>query len=541
MKSKKELKDLLQDIQKVRIGVIGDFCIDAYWFLDESASEISVETRLPTRPVRRQRYSLGGAGNVVRNLLDLGAGRVCVYGVVGPDPFGHQMRQLLQGPRVDLQCLMTQTSDWDTHVYTKPYVQDKEQSRIDFGNFNTLSDPVAADMLARLEARLGDLDMVVINEQVMRGIHNSEFFRGLLGRLISRHPDRRFILDSRHFADCYEGAMHKINEHEAARRCGMRHGPGEPVPYDNACKAAETLWARFKRPVFVSRGARGALVCDEKGVQEVPGLLILGCTDAVGAGDSMLAGISAALAAGRDNLTAAILGNLVAGVTVRKLFITGTATPAEIMAIGEGLDENHRVEPASAPVRRGESGSNERARPDVPEIARRPVLGAPRRSPGPRSALKIERLHGDSFQGGQAWVRLSPPDAKEAENGVVEIRVKILVPSSNKGFVEIGAFDSPPNVFEKCAFRVRFYPDGRVKYFRDADIEIPGLKLRTDEWQDILICADTKRACFELTVGEQTAKDLPFADNSARRLQTLALCPNTKNGTLYVAGVTVNR
>lgn len=107
MKTKEELESLLQNLPKARIGVIGDFCIDAYWFIDEKASEVSVETGLRTRPVQRQRYTLGGAGNVVMNLLDLAVGKVAVYGVVGPDPFGYQMRQLLNEPRVDLGGLMT--------------------------------------------------------------------------------------------------------------------------------------------------------------------------------------------------------------------------------------------------------------------------------------------------------------------------------------------------------------------------------------------------------------------------------------------------
>ena len=57
--TRERLEELLQLIRSVRIGVIGDFCIDAYWMIDPSLSEISVETGLPTRAVRLQRYSAG--------------------------------------------------------------------------------------------------------------------------------------------------------------------------------------------------------------------------------------------------------------------------------------------------------------------------------------------------------------------------------------------------------------------------------------------------------------------------------------------------
>jgi phosphoglycolate phosphatase-like HAD superfamily hydrolase len=91
------------------------------------------------------------------------------------------------------------------------------------------------------------------------------------------------------------------------------------------------------------------LVRDNSGTHEVPGLQILGRIDTVGAGDSALAGIAAALAAGADTEKAARLGNLVAGVTVQKLFITGTATQEEILSLGTDPDYVHHPELAEDP------------------------------------------------------------------------------------------------------------------------------------------------------------------------------------------------
>jgi phosphoglycolate phosphatase-like HAD superfamily hydrolase len=90
--------------------------------------------------------------------------------------------------------------------------------------------------------------------------------------------------------------------------------------------------------LFITRGSNGSLVIDENGIEEIPGLMILSKVDTVGAGDSYLAGVTAALAAGYDMKTAACLGSYVAGVTVQKLFQTGTATPEEIMEIGVNPD-----------------------------------------------------------------------------------------------------------------------------------------------------------------------------------------------------------
>jgi bifunctional ADP-heptose synthase (sugar kinase/adenylyltransferase) len=90
---KEKLQKILADISSVKIVVIGDFCLDAYWFIDEAMSEISIETNEITRPVAKQRYSLGGAGNVTSNLAALGIKDV-VLGGIGTDPFGAEMVRL---------------------------------------------------------------------------------------------------------------------------------------------------------------------------------------------------------------------------------------------------------------------------------------------------------------------------------------------------------------------------------------------------------------------------------------------------------------
>jgi rfaE bifunctional protein kinase chain/domain len=342
-----KLEALLRDIRRVRVAVIGDFCLDAYWTLDASLSEISIETGLATRPVRSQRYSLGGAGNVVNNLVALGVSAVRAIGVLGDDPFGREMRKIMEAAGVDTRSLLVQEKDWDTPVYIKPVEGESEQGRIDFGNANRLDPSLGEKLLAELRAALPAVDIVIVNQQLDHGI-NTEALRLGLAALIggARVP---FICDSRSFSDSYAGAMRKLNDREALRLCGERWESADPVPRPDAARAAETLSARWKTPVFLTRGPRGMLVRDAAGLHEVPGLQILGRIDTVGAGDSALAGIAAALAAGRGGPEAAGLGNLVAGVTVQKLFITGTASPAEVMAIGAEPDYVYHPELADDP------------------------------------------------------------------------------------------------------------------------------------------------------------------------------------------------
>ncbi|HET6450894.1 MAG TPA: PfkB family carbohydrate kinase, partial [Spirochaetia bacterium] len=278
--SVRQLDDLLSRVSRVRIGVVGDFCLDAYWTLDASLSEISIETGLATRPVSVQRYSLGGAGNVAANLAALGVAGVRAFGVVGDDPFGREMGRLLDAIHVDHAGVMVQGSRWDTPVYIKPVEGDSEQARIDFGNANALDAGVGARLIEALRQSLPGLDLVIVNQQLLHGVHTDQF-RADLAALIpaARVP---FICDSRSFNDDCPGASRKLNDREALRLVGAEWESSQPVPRHEAESALQTLFARWNATIFLTRGPRGLLVRDAGGLHEVPGLQILGRIDTVG-------------------------------------------------------------------------------------------------------------------------------------------------------------------------------------------------------------------------------------------------------------------
>jgi phosphoglycolate phosphatase-like HAD superfamily hydrolase len=179
--------------------------------------------------------------------------------------------------------------------------------------------------------------VVIINQQVLSGIH-TEYFRKRLVEVIAKYPDTVFIADSRNYSDFYEGSYRKMNDHEAVHLCGIKKDPEEIVLYSEAIDAAKTLFKRYQKPLFITRGSRGSLVVNEEGVSQIFGLMIISKIDSVGAGDSFLAGSASALAAGYPLITAAEIGSFVAGVTIQKLFQTGTASPEEILHIGEDPD-----------------------------------------------------------------------------------------------------------------------------------------------------------------------------------------------------------
>ena len=336
-----ELKALLEKIRSSHIGIVGDFCLDAYVLLEPAASEVSLETGLATRPVRSQRYMLGGAGNVAKNLQAMGVENVSVFGVIGRDPFGEEMRRLCLSTGINADALLSQGEQWDTHVYMKPVEREHEQHRLDFGNFNQLHPLVCRSLIEKLSAALTRLDIVIINQQIARGIHTREF-RESLRTLVLQNPGTLFISDSRHYIDEYTGTMRKLNQREGIRLFESERTAPDPLDAEEIQGLCRNLYQRWGKTVFLTRGERGCVVFDRDGFHEIPGLLILSPVDPVGAGDSMLAGIAAALAAGAEPYTAAELGSLVAGVTVQKLMQTGTAAPQEILNLGTDPDFRYR-------------------------------------------------------------------------------------------------------------------------------------------------------------------------------------------------------
>jgi bifunctional ADP-heptose synthase (sugar kinase/adenylyltransferase) len=340
-----EVKAVLEQVPNLCFGIVGDFCADIYLTIDRSASEISLETGLPTQPVAEQRFSLGGAANVAANLSSMGAGEVQAFGVLGADMQGERILRLLEENGISRSGLLVQEKNWTTHVFAKILVGDVEQPRLDYGNFNELHPDTAAGLLQAVEDQLQRLDLLIINQQVYRGIHTAPF-RKALAALVKRHQPILCVTDSRAYSDDFEGTMRKINVTEALRLCGRQSPLHSQIPGDSARESAAALFGRWRKPVFVTRGEYGCVVCDRSGVHEIPSLLILGRTDSVGAGDSMLAGIAAALAAGLTPPPAAEFGTLVAGVTVQKLFVTGTATPGEILELS--ATPAYRVRPELA-------------------------------------------------------------------------------------------------------------------------------------------------------------------------------------------------
>lgn len=340
------LKKILDAIPRAKIAVYGDFCLDAYWTLDPKGSEISIETGLPAQSVARQSYSLGGAGNIVANLAALRPAGIQVVGVIGDDLFGRELRRLLDLPGVDTAWLVVQQKNFNTVTYCKRYLDGEEQPRIDFGFTNRRSRKTEQKLLAGLREAFETADAIIFNQQVPGSLRHASFIRAV-NRLLEAFPEKIVLLDSRHYGAKFTHVYRKTNEVEAARLNGERVARGEPCRLADLRRYARNLFAQSGRPVFITRGSRGMIVCDAGGLHEIPGIHLTGKLDPVGAGDTTVSALACCLAAGYSAVEAAMFANYAAAVTVQKPFQTGTASPQEILLLAEEADFVYQPELAA--------------------------------------------------------------------------------------------------------------------------------------------------------------------------------------------------
>ncbi len=340
-----DLINLLQSFQNLRILVIGDFYLDAYWYIDKTRSTLSLETPWYTNPVVEQRYSPGAAGTVTNNLKSLGVGSVYTLGVIGEDAFGETLLSALyeSGCNTDY---MIRVPSRITPTYLKPIHKgyedvEHEGSRFDIENQSPMTKRVETSVLDTLNDCISEVDGIIIGDQVPfenLGVITENVREGLCELAVS-HRNKIFFADSRTRIGEYKNLIIKPNRFEAQRALHPEWH-GKNVDIDTAKRTAVSLSKNTNATVYVTLGPEGIIVCHNDELTHIAGIKIDHKTDPVGAGDSVTAGIVSTLCSLGLNaaVEAAYVGNLVASITVTKIGATGTATPEEVLDIHRRLN-----------------------------------------------------------------------------------------------------------------------------------------------------------------------------------------------------------
>ncbi len=307
------LENLLAQIQQLRVAVMGDFALDFYFDIQTATGEFSIETAKEVHLASVPRAYLGGAGNVAKNLAILGV-QVSAFGVRGNDLFGREMAHQMQSLGIDATNIKQIAID--TPTYTKPMSGIVEQNRIDFGtrsaNFKSHTDELV-DVL-----QADTFDWIILNEQFSISLLQSHHIEAV-------HKTNA-IADLRSLGSHAKHMLLKVNEAEFTK---LHSKP--------ATKEHIQAWATHrKQPVLVTLGEKGMVYASVQEYHHQPAFPVSGPIDTVGAGDMVVAGFSAARAAGASVEEACEFASLAVHITIHQLGVTGSASPKAIRQLQDG-------------------------------------------------------------------------------------------------------------------------------------------------------------------------------------------------------------
>lgn len=298
----------LPDFSNARILVVGDLMLDRYWHGD--TRRISPEAPVPVVKVGEIEERIGGAGNVALNAAALGAS-VTVSGLLGKDEPGQTLTKVLSGNRV--KTATHSVSDAPTITKLRVLSRHQQLIRLDFEE--TYSRQAASELLPAFEQALSECDVVVLSDYAKGTLQDPQPFiqaAQAQGKFIVVDPKRTDF-------EAYQGAdllTPNLGEFEAA--AGSCADDDELVS-----KAQKLITASGIKGLLITRSEQGmSLVTAEDAAFHLPAKA-LEVFDVTGAGDTVVAVLAAAVAAGSSVRESAILANEAAGIVVGKL---GTAT-----------------------------------------------------------------------------------------------------------------------------------------------------------------------------------------------------------------------
>jgi D-beta-D-heptose 7-phosphate kinase/D-beta-D-heptose 1-phosphate adenosyltransferase len=318
----KALPSLLKKIAGLRILVVGDVMLDRYIWGD--ATRISPEAPVPVIDVARETWTAGGAANVALNLAALGA-RCTVAGYVGDDESGAKLTQSLANKKI---AVIKTPGSAQTIVKTRVMVQRQQLCRIDrespppdyrFGA--DAAESLLADEIAACDAIiLSDYAKGILHDDLVARV--AKLGRAA-GKFIALDPKPKRKL-----------AFHGLdlitpNKRESLELAGLTASPHLPFPAAEVCARLHDLYAT--KHLVITLGEDGMLLSSGGKILSTIPTAAREVFDVSGAGDTSLAALVLALAAGAKLADAAHFANAAAGVVVGKLG-TATVTPTELRA-----------------------------------------------------------------------------------------------------------------------------------------------------------------------------------------------------------------
>ena len=305
-------RSLIDRLAGTRLAVIGDSMVDR--FLWGSVDRISPEAPVPVVKLTRETVKLGGAANVAANIRALGAEAV-LFSLCGDDEAAGQLRGLLDDRGIDPAGLVVD-GDRPTTIKTRILAHNQQVVRTDLENAGAVANSVTDQVLQRLAAA-GPFDGIILSDYG-KGFLTDEALAAYVA--VGARAGAPVVVDPKKGDySQYRGVTSLTpNQKEASEACAL------PIEDEASLRrAGATLLERTAaQAVLITRGEHGMALFEKDGPEHHLPTQATTVYDVTGAGDTVIAVYTAALAAGAAFAPAAALANHAAGLAVREL---GTA------------------------------------------------------------------------------------------------------------------------------------------------------------------------------------------------------------------------
>lgn len=306
---------VLPSLKGHKVLIIGDVMLDHY--VIGSVNRISPEAPVPVVQVTDEKFLLGGAGNVARNIVSLG-GEPHLAGFLGNDHEGDIFRGLCEQSQIP--CSLYESSDRPTTRKTRVMAHNQQMVRVDHEKTTDLADRDLNTLFSFLKDNICDYSVVILSDYG-KGVLSRKFF-SLFWALLNKcdHKPRILVDPKTVNYDLYKGVdLLTPNTKEAGEGALMSVKSKEEV-----LEAGKRLFERLgSAHLLITLGADGmALFESPDKVRHVPSFARK-VFDVTGAGDTVIATLGLGLASGNDLLTSTVLANYAAGIVVGQV---GAAT-----------------------------------------------------------------------------------------------------------------------------------------------------------------------------------------------------------------------
>lgn len=327
------LTELLRGFGRPRILVAGDLLLDRY--LWGKVERISPEGPIPILHVQREEERPGGAANVAKNLVALGADAACA-GSVGDDPAARTLVEVMKADGIDTGAVVTDGAK-PTPIKTRCIGGAQQMLRVDREKTSPLSKDAERELARKLEKQVAKSDLVILSDY-NKGALTPAVLAAVIGAA-KKHGKPVLVGPKGTNFSKYRGATAVApNLKELAIATGMPVGSDAEIALA-AVSLLKDLGCEF---ILVTRGAHGmSLFRNGRAPMHVharPRQVF----DVAGAGDTAVATLGLALACGAAPEDAVKLANAAGGLAVTKVGVA-TVTRKEIM---DDLAEEHELRPA---------------------------------------------------------------------------------------------------------------------------------------------------------------------------------------------------